>query len=296
MAGEAVSRRASRTWSAARNPRPRQDLLRLRVLWLMVLVVFLATAVWGRLVFWQVVEHGSLSAEADAQHLTQIPLTSARGMVYDRNGQPLAVNSTVYDVTLAPDMVPAHARRHVADSLAAVVGVQAGQVMKLLTSGRKFAYVAKRQPKTVRDRLVNLQLQGVSLQPQEDRTYLPGGAPDLSLASSLLGFVDYQGQGARGIEQNYQQQLAGRAGYDSIYRDLLGRELTLGPDKRVDPVNGSDLTLSIDGNIQFAAEQAIAGGSSRTRTIPATTPTSSRPWTLPARRTRWRRRPTSRAR
>ena len=71
----------------------------------------LSRDVWSRLVYWQVLEHGSLSAEADAQHLTRIPLTPTRGMVYDRNGQPLAVNSTVYDVTLAPDMVPAQAPR-----------------------------------------------------------------------------------------------------------------------------------------------------------------------------------------
>jgi stage V sporulation protein D (sporulation-specific penicillin-binding protein) len=261
MAVEALSRRASRAWSVSvGKPRPRPDLPRLRVLWLMVIVALLATAVWSRLAYWQVVEHGSLSAEADAQHLTQIPLAPTRGMIYDRNGQPLAVNATVYDVTLAPDMVSADARRRVADSLAAVVGVQSSQVMALLASGRKFAYVAKRQPKSVADKLINIKLPGVSLQPQQERTYLPGGTPDVTLASNLLGFVDYQGDGERGIEQYYQQRLAGKPGYDSTYRDLFGRELTLGPDKRVNPVNGSDLTLTIDSNIQFAAEQAIADG------------------------------------
>ena len=230
------------------------------MLWLLAIVVLLATAVWGRLAYWQVVEHGTLSAEANAQHLTQVPLAPMRGMIYDRNGQPLAVNGTVYDVTLAPDMVPVAERKQVADSLAAVVGVQAGRVMGMLASGQKFAYVAKRQPKVVADKLVSLQLPGVNLLPQEDRTYLPGGTPDVTLASSLLGFVDYQGNGERGIEQNYQSQLAGKAGYDSTYTDLYGRALTLGPEKRVAAVDGSALTLTVDSNIQFAAEQAIADG------------------------------------
>jgi cell division protein FtsI/penicillin-binding protein 2 len=226
----------------------------------MVIVIVLATMVWGRLAYWQVVEYASLSAQANAEHLTRVPLAPTRGMIYDRNGQPLAVNDTVYDVTLGPTLVAPSARRRVADSLAAIVGVQTGRVMALLTSRQQFAYVAKRQTRNVAEKLINLQLPGVSLVPEPNRTYLPGGSPDVSLASSLLGFVDYQGDGGRGVEQYYQQRLAGRAGYDSTYRDLVGRELTLGPDKRVDAVNGSDMTLSIDSNIQFAAEQAIADG------------------------------------
>jgi cell division protein FtsI/penicillin-binding protein 2 len=263
MTTEAGSRRTARASSvSARNPRPRHDLPRMRVLWLMVMVVLLAGAVWGRLAYWQVIEHGNLLAEANAEHLAQVPLAATRGMIYDRNGQPLAINDTVYDVTLAPDLVPPAARRRVADSLATLLRVPSDQVMSLLVSGRKFAYVAKRQPKDVADRLYNLQppIPGVGLVPEEQRTYLRGGTPDVSLASSLLGFVDYQGNGARGLEQYYQRQLAGKAGYDSTYRDLWGRELTLGADKRVFPVNGSNLTLTIDGNIQFAAEQAIADG------------------------------------
>jgi cell division protein FtsI/penicillin-binding protein 2 len=226
----------------------------------MVIVIVLATLVWSRLAYWQVVEHGNLSAQANAEHLTRVPLAPTRGMIYDRYGQPLAVDDTVYDVTLAPVMVPAGSRRRVADGLAAVVGSQRGQVMGLLASKRKFAYVAKRQTRDVADKLIGLQLPGVSLEPQQNRTYLPGGTPDVSLASNLLGFVDYQGDGGRGVEQYYQRQLAGKPGYDSAYQDLIGRELTLGPDKRVDPVNGSNLTLTVDSNVQFAAEQAIADG------------------------------------
>jgi cell division protein FtsI/penicillin-binding protein 2 len=228
----------------------------------MVMVVLLAGAVWGRLAYWQVVEQGSLSAEANAEHLADVPVPATRGLIYDRNGQPLAINDTVYDVTLAPDMVPPAARQRVADGLAALIGVQPDPVMALLVSGRKFAYVAKRQPKDLADKLYNLQppLAGVGLVPEEQRTYLRGGTPDISLASTLLGFVDYQGNGDRGVEQYYQRQLAGRAGSNSIYRDLQGRELTLGPDKRVSAVDGSSLTLTLDSNVQFAAEQAIADG------------------------------------
>lgn len=230
------------------------------MLWLLAMVLLLATAVWGRLAYWQVLQHGSLATEADMQHLTRVPLIPPRGMIYDRYGQPLAVDNTVYDVTLAPDLVPKDQRRKVADSLAAVVGAQAKQTMALLLSGRKFAYVAKRQPKDVADALTRLQLPGVGLDSEQQRTYLAGGTPDTTLASDLLGFVDYEDRGGRGIEQYYQAQLAGKIGYDPTYRDLFGRELTLGPGGQVAPVDGSNLTLTLDSNIQFAAEQAIAGG------------------------------------
>lgn len=245
---------------AGASPRPRQELPRLRLLWLPVAAVLVAGAIWGRLAYWQIGQHGYLSRIATEQYLDRIPLPASRGVVYDRDLRPLALDTTVYDVTLAPDLVRPEERGQVAKALAGALGVDPSGVLQMLESGRKFAYVARRQPQERADRIRQMRLPGVYLQPQEQRTYLPGGTPDVSLASSLLGFVDWNGRGSRGVEQYYQQQLAGRAGYESTYRDLAGRQIVLGPQKRVDPANGSDLVLTLDSNVQFAAEQAIAQG------------------------------------
>ncbi|MBJ7601338.1 penicillin-binding protein 2 [Candidatus Nephthysia bennettiae] len=250
-----------RSWpSPPRGMRPGSDLPRLRILWLIAIALLLATTVWGRLAYWQVLEHGQLSAMAADQHLTEVPLPATRGMIFDRDMRPLAINTTVYDVTLAPDLVKPAERDRVAGALSAVLGVPHDDVVAKLSANTKFAYVAKRQAKERADQLRQLKLPGVYLQAQEQRTYLPGGTSDASLASSLLGFVDYQGRGQRGVEAYYDPRLAGRDGYVNTYRDLAGRELLLSGETRRDPVNGANLVLTLDSNVQFSAEQAIAAG------------------------------------
>ncbi|HVB76925.1 MAG TPA: penicillin-binding protein 2 [Candidatus Nitrosotalea sp.] len=227
---------------------------------LVILAMILATSIWARLAYWQIVEHPSLTALAQAQHLTSIVLPAARGQIFDDAGRPLAIDTTAYDVTVAPDMVPVGQRPAVAQSLASALGLKAADVSATLASGLKFAYIARRQPAAQADAVGRLGLPGVSLEPVPQRTYLPGGTSDVTLASSLLGFVNDSGQGERGIEAFYQSQLAGRPGQTTTYRDMLGNQISLGNQTSVNPVNGSNLQLTLDANIQYAAEQAIAAG------------------------------------
>ncbi len=254
----AVRSFSTTTWQGPR--RPQRQVPRMRVLWLMVAAILLAATIWGRLAYWQVAEHHQLAQVAYDQHVARITLPATRGVIYDRQMRPLAINTTVYSVYLSPDFVPSSSRQRVAASLANVLGVKADDVMKVLVSTQKFAYVASRQPMDRAEALKKLNLPGVGLQAEQQRTYLPGGAPDSTLAANLLGFVNYDGQGQRGVEAFYQDRLSGKSGYVSTYRDLAGRDIVLGDQTRRDPVNGADLVLSIDSDVQYAAEQALAAG------------------------------------
>jgi cell division protein FtsI/penicillin-binding protein 2 len=137
-------------------------------------------------------------------------------------------------------------------------------VNQTLASGAKFAYIARRFSKDKADVLKAMLLPGVGLEEEQQRAYLPSIA-NSSLAANLLGFVNYDGQGQYGIEGYYQKQLAGTPGYISSYRDLANREIVLGTHTHKDPVNGSDIVLSVDSDIQYAAEQALADGVKRDR-------------------------------
>jgi cell division protein FtsI/penicillin-binding protein 2 len=252
---------ASRSWSAQRRgSSTRADSTRLRILWLLAIAMLLASTIWVRLAYWQVLQHQWLSQLAAAYHVATITLPAVRGEIYDRDLRPLAVNTAVYDVTLAPTEVGPPDRDRVADGLASVLGRPRQDVMGLLRSGRSFAYVKKRQPKEVADRLLAMNLPGVHLDPQQDRTHFQGGTPDVSLASSLLGFVNYAGRGQWGVEQWYDQRLAGRSGWVVTYRDSLGQEIALGNQRSKNKVDGQDLVLTLDSSVQYAAEQAIADG------------------------------------
>ena len=234
---------------------------RLRILSMVLVALCLAGMVWSRLAYWQVARHGQLGMQAQAQYREVVELPAIRGAIFDRNLTQLVVNTTVYSAFVSPDQVPAAWRQRVAGALVSVLGADQATVTTILASPAKFAYISPRRfPKDKADKLSALKLPGVGLEPETQRSYLPGISPGTTLASNLLGFVNYNGDGQYGLEAYYQKMLAGTSGYISSYRDLANREIVLGSHTHQDPVNGSDLVLSLDANVQYAAEQALADG------------------------------------
>ena len=237
---------------------------RWRVLALVLVGAVLAGVVWTRLAYWQVMQHATLAAAAQAQYHELVELPAARGGIYDRNLRQLVVNTTVYSAFVSPDQIPSDQRARVALALGQVLGADANKINETLASGAKFAYIARRFSKAKADALKAMLLPGVGLEEDQQRAYLPGIA-NSSLAANLLGFVNYDGQGQYGIEGYYNKQLAGTPGYISSYRDLANNEIELGSHTHQDPVNGSDIVLTLDSDVQYAAEQALAWGVQRDR-------------------------------
>jgi len=233
---------------------------RLRILSMVLVAVVLAGMVWSRLAYWQIAKHGQLASQAQAQYREVGTLPAVRGAIFDRHLTQLVVNTTVYSAFVSPDQVPTTERDRVTNGLVTVLAADRAKLTTTLASGAKFAYVARRLPKDKADQLRALKLPGVGLEEETQRSYLPGITSGTTLASNLLGFVNYNGDGQYGLEAKYQTVLAGTPGYISSYRDLANREIVLGSHTHQDPVNGSDLVLSLDANIQYASEQALADG------------------------------------
>jgi len=225
----------------------------------------LSGVVWSRLAYWQVMRHGQLSQQAAAQYRELVELPATRGAIFDRHMVQLVVNTTAYSAFVSPDQVPAAQREHVASALSTVLGVDRSSVADTLSSNRKFAYVLRRFSKDKADRLRTMKLPGVGLEEEQQRSYLPGSSVSSSLAANLLGFVTFDGQGQYGLEANYQGQLAGSPGYISSYRDLANREIILGTHTHKDPIPGAALVTSLDANVQYLAEEALAAGVKKAR-------------------------------
>ena len=232
---------------------------------MLLVAVVLAGMVWTRLAYWQVAQHGQLTLQAQAQYRELVELPALRGAIFDRNLTQLVVNTTVYSAFVSPDQIAATQRDAVATGLSTVLEVDRAKVMTTLESNVKFAYIARRFAKAKADQLRTLKLPGVGLQEETQRSYLPGISSGSTLAANLLGFVDWNGDGNYGLEANYQKALGGTPGYVSSYRDLANREIVLGTHTHQDPINGQDLVLSLDANIQYAAEQALMEGVKRDR-------------------------------
>ena len=238
---------------------------RLRILCMLGVALILSGVVWSRLAYWQVLRHAQLSQQAAAQYRELVELPAIRGAIFDRNLVQLVVNTTVYSAFVSPDQVPAAQRDQVASALSTVLGVDRASVLDTLSSNRKFAYILRRFSKDKADHLRTMKLPGVGLEQELQRSYLPGTTISSTLAANLLGFVTYDGQGQYGVEANYQSVLAGKPGYISSYRDLANREIVLGTHTHQDPVPGAALVTSLDANIQYLAEQALAEGVKRAK-------------------------------
>jgi stage V sporulation protein D (sporulation-specific penicillin-binding protein) len=252
---------ATRALSARRPGRvERVGSARLRVLSMLAIAFLLAGAVWTKLAYWQVAEHGQLATAAQQQYREFVELPAMRGAIFDRNLTQLVVNTTVYSAFVSPDQISSGERDVVASGLSSVLGVDKGSVMATLSSSAKFAYIARRFSKAKADQLRALKLPGVGLLDETQRSYLPGATAGTTLAADLLGFANWDGNGQAGVEMKYQKLLAGTPGYISSYRDLANNEIVLGSHTHQDPVNGQDLVLSLDANVQYAAEQALADG------------------------------------
>ncbi|MGH7776014.1 MAG: peptidoglycan D,D-transpeptidase FtsI family protein [Candidatus Dormibacterales bacterium] len=230
------------------------------MLGLLAVAVLLTVAIWSRLAYWQVVQHSALAAAAQAQYTERVVLPAQRGRILDSQSRPLAVDTTAYSVFVSARYVPPASRAQVAEALSSATGRPLAQVAAILSSGEGFAYIAHRQPQSVADRLAQLQLPGVGVEPEQERSYLPGGSTGSSLAANLLGFVNAAGQGQYGIEQAYNSALEGHNGYSYTYTDQTGTQVVLGSTAHRNAVNGADLVLTLDSDIQYAAEQAIQAG------------------------------------
>ncbi|MFZ0216659.1 MAG: penicillin-binding protein 2 [Candidatus Dormiibacterota bacterium] len=258
----AVRHQVTHRFSSRRapTPSPRRELPRFRLFWLIGVVILVATVIWGHLAYWQVGEHTFLAAAANQQHVKDVELLATRGVIYDRTGRPLALDTTVYDVALSPPQQLSTAdKEQAANGLASVLHLQPDQVLHIYRSHAKFAYVARRISQTAANQIKALSLanDGVTLQAQPQRTYLPGGETGDSLGAGFLGFVNYAGQGGAGVEGYYQSQLGGRNGSESLYQDSSGNLLPVTTIERQNPVEGQSMSLTIDSDLQYQTEQII---------------------------------------
>src|SRR5438093_4472429 len=216
---------------------------RRRVLSMLVVALILAGAVWSRLAYWQVAEHGRLTMQAQAQYREFVQLPALRGAIFDRNLTQLVVNTTVYSAFVSPDQIAATQRDAVATGLSTVLEVDRAKVMTTLESNVKFAYIARRFAKAKADQLRTLKLPGVGLQEETQRSYLPGISSGSTLPANLLGFVDWNGDGNYGLEANYQKALGGTPGYVSSYRHPANRETVRGTHRPQHPTNRQAIVL-----------------------------------------------------
>ncbi|MCJ0812696.1 penicillin-binding transpeptidase domain-containing protein [Vibrio vulnificus] len=218
--------------------------------------VFLAfAALVVRLAFIQVIEPDNLIREGDLRSIRVKALPSARGIISDRNGEPLAVSVPVEavwadPVTIFKEKALDNKQRWYA--LADVLGLQREELIERIerNENRRFIYLQRQVSPAMANYIRELKIPGVGLK-SESRRYYPAG----EVSAHLVGVTGIDGHGLEGVERSYDNWLTGEAGKQTIRKDRYGRVVeNIAYEDRQE---GKSLELTIDQRLQAIAYRAI---------------------------------------
>ncbi|MDR3393221.1 MAG: penicillin-binding protein 2 [Sulfuriferula sp.] len=204
----------------------------------------------GRAVYLQGLHHDFLQRKGDALASRVVELPAHRGMIADRNGEPLAISTPVESLWANPSSVDTSAGQ--LKQLASVLQMPVSELQaKLADKDREFVYLKRRLPPDQAEAVAKLGIDGMSLQ-REYRRYYPAG----EVAAHLLGFTSVDDNGQEGMELAYQNWLAGVPGSRRVLKDRKGNVFE-DVEGILSPKPGHDLTLSIDMRLQYLAYREL---------------------------------------
>ncbi|WP_413243512.1 peptidoglycan D,D-transpeptidase FtsI family protein [Pseudomonas sp.] len=217
---------------------------------LLLLALMVGAIVW-RIIDLHVFDHDFLKAHGDARSVRHIPIPAHRGLVTDRNGEPLAVSTPV--TTLWANGKELQAGKAQWPALAAALGQEpkALAVRLQANAGREFMYLVRGLTPEKGQRVLDLKLPGVYAI-EEFRRFYPGG----EVTAHVVGFTDIDDRGREGMELAYEDWLAGVPGKRQVLKDRRGRLIK---DVQVtqNAKAGKALALSIDLRLQYLAHREL---------------------------------------
>jgi cell division protein FtsI (penicillin-binding protein 3) len=191
----------------------------------------------------------SLQRLASTQQVVELNVPARRGAISDRHGIELAVSEPADDVAATPYLIKD--KLQVAKRIAPLLGANQDDVLRKLSAGGGFAYLARNLPGTRSDKLRKLGIEGLQFVPSSRRDY-----PRRWLASQVLGVVGIDGEGRTGLEYARDSVLHGSDGKRRIVKDALGQPIVLQETRRARP--GKDLQLALDADLQSKVEDVLA--------------------------------------
>jgi len=204
-----------------------------------------------RVGYWQTIGRASLLEGATDQVRSDLVLAAQRGVVRDRTGALLATTVPLRSLYAIPKRIgPESARADAATKLAPLLGTTSAKVLEALDSGSEWLYLRRRLPEETARAIELLNIAGLGFETEPKRLY-----PNDLIAAHVLGFVNDDGQGQYGVEGKYDEILRGTPGRLVVEKDPKDRELAIGLRTALPPVDGTDLTLTIDLVAQTAAER-----------------------------------------
>ena len=205
----------------------------------------------GQLVDYQVVNAQTYRDRADERRLYSQTLFAKRGAIYDRNGNVIVQSVECENVYANPKLVTDVDAG--VKALVEVLGLDEDECRDKLTQDTTFVYLKRQVDQDLADELADYKVAGIEFEPAVMRVYPYG-----NLASQVVGVVDIDNKGLTGLEAQYDEVLTGTNGWIARERARDGSYIAGGAYEKVDAEAGSDLVLTLDMDIQQAAEEALA--------------------------------------
>ena len=204
-----------------------------------------------RVLYLGVTEREFLQQEGDERSVHKEVIPGMRGMIYDRNGEPLAVSTPVFAVTTNPRL--AKFKELELQQIADALGLSKEAVRKKVEDNKDkgFLYLKRRLSWVKSNALKQLDISHLTLEPEYQR-YYPAG----EIASHVVGITDVDGKGIEGLESNFETSLRGHSGAKTVLRDRKKNSIR-DLDYLSSPRYGEDLNLTIDLRLQFIAYREL---------------------------------------
>ncbi|MBI4008896.1 penicillin-binding protein 2 [Candidatus Roizmanbacteria bacterium] len=211
-------------------------------------------AIIAKLFYLQVLNPSPLT---DTTYLKTNKILPERGKIYDRNGEPLAVNKSSYLLYIEPKKM--QDKNYTVKKLDEILQIGEATLEAKIDETKDWVSIKDGIGRDQKQKLMALGLKGLGFEDKFQRYY-----PESSLAAHLLGFVgkNTQGEGVGyfGIEGFYNKDLVGLPGIVKSDRDILGKPILIGTQQKLDSENGRDLYLNIDASIQEVIKRKLQNG------------------------------------
>ncbi len=221
---------------------------RSKIVTIMFACLFIFLGLIGRLVYLMVFQSEFYTQKAKELHERERSIKAARGRILDVNGEILADNKTVCNISVIHNQI--EDAEQVIAVLSKELDLSEEYVRKRVEKYSSIEKIKNNVEKSVGDRIRSYELSGVKVDEDYKRYY-----PYETLASKVLGFTGGDNQGIIGLEVIYEEYLQGEAGTILTVTDAKGVEVSEAGEERVEPVNGKDLYISLDMNMQSYATQ-----------------------------------------
>lgn len=222
--------------------------LKFRIFMTFVVFLVLFIALISRAFQLQVLSGQKLQKLAKRQHTSMLQLHAERGVIYDRNGEKLAISVMANSVCADPSKItdPAKASKQIAE----ILSLDYEAVYKKMSTQKNFSWLVRRISPEQAAAVEKADVEGVFLVKEPKRFY-----PNGELAAHLLGFVGLDANGLEGLESKYDESLKGKPQMLAWARDAKGKKLFLRVEKNETQKNENiNLVLTIDNRIQYLVE------------------------------------------